>query len=266
MSLAVAALRLCAVKALDSVTSAGARVFDSVVDPRSLLGEEAAPTIVVYTDTGRRRPRGRDILAADGHVELAIELFVAKATSVAAADDLVVEYPPTDAGYENRLRRLAYEIDSIFSGGAGPWPELWRRVAVTFAEADSEWDRGADASLGTRFNFLRLIYRIVPIADPVRGETLPVGGFWDDFLTAAAADAELHALALDWRALIETANLPAWRARAAALGLTRAELDGIGLGPLADPPPGADELPVLAAITVDPIGDTIEADGDVTDP
>lgn len=242
MSLSVAALRLCTVKAIDGATTAGARVFDSAVDPRDLLGENAEPTIVIYTDTGKRKIVGRDILGSDHSVELVIELFVAKATRInhpagegeEAEEAFEIEYPATDAGHENRLRRLAYEIETTLGAGVGTWPSLWRRVAIAFSGMDSEWDRGADSKGSTRFNFLRLIYRIDPITNPVRGAPLEPGDFWHDFLAAAADDDELSDLAKDWRALITTPNLPAWRIAAGALGLTHGELAGIGLAPLDD--------------------------------
>lgn len=273
MSLAVAALRLCALKSLDGATSAGLRVFDSVVDPRSLIGEEALPTIVIYTDTGRRKVIGRDLLTSDCHVDLVIELFVAKATKIerrAAGDDeddLIVEYPATDAGFENRLRRLAYEIESIFTGDVGPWPDMWRRAIPTFSpDHDSEWDRGADAHSGARFNYLRLIYRVVPQGDPVRGAPLDDSSFWAAFLALAEGDDELRLLAKDWRALIETSTLPEWRKRAAELGLTAAELASIGLASPDQTLDARDDLTQLDALTVDPIGTQIAVgDSDAAD-
>jgi hypothetical protein len=238
MSLAVAALRILTVKALEGATSAGAQVFDSAVDPRDLIGDRPQPTIVVYADGGKLRFTGRDLGAADHVVDLTIEMFIARATRVAATDgedEIEIEYPATDAAFENRLRRLCYEILSVLSGGSGAWPELWRRFAVRMAEADSEWDRGADAKNGRRFNFLRLTLRVEVLADPVRGGCPPLpGGAWYALLAAMEADAELADLAKDWRALITTPDLAAWRRAQADLGLTYDEVKGIGLAPLLD--------------------------------
>lgn len=262
MSLAVAALRLATLKALDGATSAGGRVFDSCVDPRSLLGAEALPTIVVYTDAGKRRVDGRDLLAGDQIVELCIEMFVAKATRLThdeGGEDIEVEYPATDAGHENRLRRLAYEIDSILAGSPSPWAEMWRRAVVTF-DHEGEWDRGADSKGAARFNYLRLIHRVQPVADPVRGATLPADGFWSGFLDLAAADSELSDLARDWRALITTPDLPAWRQALQELGLTYRELAGIGLAPLLDHQAStASESAALDSTTLDPGAIEIDA-------
>ena len=267
MSLSIAALRLATVKSLDGKTSAGDRVFDSVVDPLDLLGKAAAPTIVVLTDTGNSKIEGRDLLGAASEVDLVIEFFVASATRVTVPVEdgasgetethEVIVYPATDAGFENLLRRLAWEVATILSGSKDPWPELWRRAAVTVKSAD--WDRGGDAKAGARFNFLRVTYRVEPIADPIRGEELIEGYFWKEFLDTADADDELSDLAKDWRALITTPDLPAWRVAASALGLTAAELRGVGLAPFAGHVTGVAESARLVSITLDPVGETPEA-------
>ncbi len=274
MSLAVAALRLCALKSLDLKTTAADRVFDSAVDPRRLIGKEPLPAIAIYTDAGRRRPRGRDILGGDCHVDLAIEFFVAQATTIDVPPDqsqtgqpaqmIKVKYPASDAGYENRLRRLSYEVESILSGSNDPWAEMWRRSFLTFStEHDSEWERGADATSGEHFNFLRNVYRIVPMADPVRGDALVAGGFWKDFFDLADTDDELKDLSLDWRTLVTTPSLAGWQKEAAALGLTKSEAFNTGIAPAAAPADGT-EMPPMSSITIDPIGTNLVA-GDMTE-
>jgi hypothetical protein len=254
MSLAVAALRICLVKALDLETSAGKRVFDSTVDPRNLIDKEAAPTIVVLAERGKRKVEGRDILAADHIVELAVEMFVAKATIVSnTGDDKVifnVDYPATDAAHENRLRRLSYEVDSIIAGSLSPWAELLRSFAVKFGDT-ADWDRGADGDGGRRFNFLRNTYPVEVLADPVRGQ--PLSPVWEKFISMMEADAELAMLGKDWRALITTPGLPEWRRAMASLGLTYAELQGIGLAPFLDHQPNNEtEAAPLGEAVLDP--------------
>jgi hypothetical protein len=256
MSLTVAALRMITVKALDGATSAGRRVFDSAVDPRDLINDVPHPTIVVYTDGGKMMFQGRDLLAPNHTVDLTIELFIARATLVAARDgdeEIEVEYPATDAAFENRLRRLAYEVTSVLSGASGVWPELWRTFVVSMAETESEWDRGADAKNGRRFNFIRLVLCLHPLTDPVRGEAPPEGEAWHRLLAAMDQDPELADLAKDWRTLISTPDLVSWRRAQAELGLTYDEVKGIGLAPLLDhqASPAADAAG-FADATVDP--------------
>lgn len=233
MSLAAAALRLITVKALDNATSAAA-VFDSVVDPRDLLGEEARPCVAVFADAGLRRFKDKSLVEADCYVDLTIEMFVAKATRVSGSDGeevFEIEYPATDAGLENRLCRLQYEIESILFGSPAAWADLWRLAIVKFSPDGSMWERGADSKAGARFNFRRIAYRIEPTSDPVRGEEIDPAGFWHAFLALAEADPELDELARDWRALISTPSLPAWRVAAAELGLPDAAIRKLGFAP-----------------------------------
>ncbi|HWW46549.1 MAG TPA: hypothetical protein VNZ94_01765 [Xanthobacteraceae bacterium] len=237
MSLMPAALRIITSKALEGTTSAGERIFESVVDPRDLLKDKALPVVVIYTDKGSRKVIGRDNLSGEHSIMLSIEMFVAKATLVKIKaedgkeeDGFEIEYPATDAGLENRLWRLAFEVESVLTGGAGAWSELWREIVVGIKGVD--WDRGADSKAGQRFNFLRLQYEVNVLADVVRGEDLPAGLFWSKFLAAMDADQDLDDLSRDWRALLTTPSLPQWRAAMAALGLTMDELKGIGLAPM----------------------------------
>lgn len=267
MSLSVAALRISTVKAIDAATSAAGRVFDSNVDPVDLIGKSAEPTVVVYTDHGVRRVDGLDIIGGDHTVDLSFELFVAKFSivTVKAPDgsteqDLQTEYPATDAAYENRLQRLAYEIISVLTGSASPWAEVWRKFAVSMSAA-VEWDRGADAKNGRRFNFLRIMLRVSPLCDPVRGA--PLTPPWVEIFALMDADDELSDLARDWRALITTPDLPAWRQAMASLGLTYEQLAGIGLSPFQDHQATATtEASELIEITLDPVGGTIAAAGE----
>ena len=239
MSLAAAALRLITVKALDNATSAAA-VCDSVVDPRDLLGAEARPCIAVFADAGVRRFKGKSLSEAEHYVDLTIEMFVAKATKIAGLDgdeEFEIEYPATDAGLENRLCRLQWEIESILFGSPAAWPDLWRRAINSISAEGSMWERGADSKAGARFNFRRIAYRIDVISDPARGEEIDPAGFWHAFLTVAEADQELDELAKDWRALITTPTLPAWRLAAAEFGLPEAAIRMLGVVPYSDGAP-----------------------------
>jgi hypothetical protein len=266
MSLAVCAMRIAAYMALKNATSVGERVFDSTADPRQLLGKDALPTIVVLAEKGKKIIMGRDLLAGEHTVDLAIELFVAKATHItipAAQSDsgedepgLVVEYPATDAAYENRLRRIAYEVETILSGDAGPWAEMFRKFVVRFLP-EAEWGRGADSDGGRKFNFVRQVYSAEILADPVRGA--PLSPLWERLLGLMATDPDLKPLAIDWRALITTPNLPSWRLAAASLGLTYEELQGIGLAPALDhQPDNLTDAAKLVELVFDPDGFLID--------
>jgi hypothetical protein len=265
MSLAAAALRLITVKALDNATSAAA-VCDSVVDPRDLLGDEARPAIAVFADAGARRFKGKSLSEAEHYVDLTIEMFVAKATKIVGqdgADEYEIEYPATDAGLENRLCRLQWEIESILFGSPAAWPDLWRRAINTISAEGSMWERGADSKAGARFNFRRIAYRIDVISDPARGEDIDPAGFWHAFLVAAEADQELDELAKDWRALISTPSLPAWRLAAAEFGLPEAAIRMLSVVPYSDDEPtdranAAEDQDRDIIVTVDAEGATTQ--------
>lgn len=232
MSLAVLALRICAVKALTGATSVGARVYDSDVDPRDLSADEASPVIVVYADTGKMNIDGLDLLGCTHTVELVIDSFVARQVSVAAGegeDRVTYQCPPTDAGHELYLGALGFEITRALLGSSG-WADLWRRFAFRASASElSEWDRGAHAEKGVRFAVRRTLYRIETMADPVPGAALPP--LWADFVAACEADDELAELGAYLRALITLPAAPDWRQAQQALGLGLAGVRGIGLAP-----------------------------------
>ena len=54
MSLAVAAIKIAALRSLKGRTSAGDAVFDSAVEPFDALRDQGAPVIVIYCDSGKQ--------------------------------------------------------------------------------------------------------------------------------------------------------------------------------------------------------------------
>ena len=86
MSLAVAALKIAAVRSLKGRTSAGDAVFDSAVEPFDGLRNEGAPVIVVYCDNGKRDVEGRELFGARQVIELSLDMFVARAVTVDAGE------------------------------------------------------------------------------------------------------------------------------------------------------------------------------------
>ena len=255
MSLAVAAFRICTVKALDGLTSAGDRVFDSVVDPRDLLGERAEPAIVVYIDAGKRNIQGRELFGAPHTVELTIDSFIARAVAAKAGageEQVEFEFAAVDAAYDNYLRCLAYECEKTLIAGDGPWSKLWLQFLARASEQElTDWNRGADASKGLRFAFLRNVYRFEIIDDPTPGQALPP--LWDEFLTAVEADQEFTQdgknLGAYMRKLITSPTAPTWRAAQSELGLIDGVPVAIGIGEQLSPgdvvnPPALAEVDV----------------------
>lgn len=274
MSLSVAALRLCAVKSIVGATSVGGLVFDSVVDPVDLIGDKPQPSIIVYADAGTFNVKDASLFEAAQNVDLTIEQFIGSAVTVDAGTDqsrVELRVAEKDAAHEDYLRALSYEVKKALlrRDGVSPWPDLFRRFWVRGAQDNlSQWDRGANSEHGSRFAFLRTVYRLETVDDPVPGAPLPQ--LWTDLLAAMAADADLAATADWWRALIVTPAAPTWRQAQEQLGLTDAATAALGEAPVSgtldDPLPVSSEIAVAladeqGALTVDPDSATIAQDG-----
>ena len=229
MSLAVAAIKIAALRSLKGSTSAGNAVFDSAVEPFDALRDQGAPVVVIYCDSGKRDVTGRDLFGAAQVIDLAVDMFVAQAVTVDAGET-EIRIPASDEGNEIYLRSLAYEVEKVLLTEQSTWPELFRRLWFRAASQDfCEWDRGAIADKGRRQALLRATYKVETIADPTPG-TAPEG-VWADLLAAMEADQELSELAQYWRQLIAGTIVPEWRQAQTALGLTAAGIRGIGLAP-----------------------------------
>ena len=234
MSLAVAALRIATVKALDGATSVGARVYDSNVDTKDLLGDQAQPSIIVYADAGQIELRDRSLIQAPQVVDLTIEMFVGRAVE-AENGDITYHSPANDAGYENYLRCLTFEVNRALTrrDGSNPWPSLWAEFFVRGSQNQfSQWDRGANSEHGHRFSFLRLVYRAEVMNDPVPGADVTV--LWARLFAAMDADDELADISAYWQSLISTPSAPDWRQAQIELGFTDAGIKGIGIAPVFD--------------------------------
>jgi len=229
VSLAVAAIKIAAVRSLKGRTSVGNAVFDSAVEPFDGLRNEGAPVIVVYCDNGKREVEGRELFGARQVIELSLDMFVARAVTVDAGE-MEIQIPASDEGNELYLRSLAYELEKVLLADPSPWPELFRRLWFRASAQDfCEWDRGAIADKGRRQALLRAIYRVEPVAEPMPGAEPE--GVWADLLAAMEADFELADIARYWRQLIAGTIIPDWRQAQVALGLTAAGIGGIGLTP-----------------------------------
>jgi hypothetical protein len=229
VSLAVAAIKIAALRSLKGRTSAGQAVFDSAVEPFDALREQGAPVVVIYCDSGKRDVQGRDLFGARQVIDLAFDLFVAQAVTVDAGET-EIRIPASDEGNEIYLRSLAYEVEKVLLTEQSTWPELFRRLWFRASDQDlCEWDRGAVADKGRRQALLRAIYKVETIADPTPGAEPE--GVWADLLAVMEADEELSDLARYWRQLIAGTIVPEWRQAQAVLGLTQAGIRDIGIAP-----------------------------------
>jgi hypothetical protein len=251
MSLAVAAIKIAALRSLKGRTSAGEAVFDSAVEPFDALRDQGAPVIVIYCDSGKRDVEGRELFGSKQVIDLSIDMFVAQAVTVDAGET-EIRIPASDEGNEVYLRSLAYEVEKVLLAEQSVWPELFRGLWFRAGTQDfCEWDRGAIADKGRRQALLRATYKVETIADPTPGAEPE--GVWADLLAAMETDAELADIARYWRQLIAGTIVPDWRQAQTALGLTQVGIRGIGLAPQDDTelaqPPETTEIDVTAEDT-----------------
>ncbi|MBY0400955.1 hypothetical protein K2X89_11710 [Myxococcota bacterium] len=230
MGLSRLALRIATTKALTGATLAGARVFDSSVDPIDLQARERRePFLIVTTDEHKRAVTGRDLRQGDDNCELVIEVAVATLVPVEGSDEAEVVIPHTDAGMELVIDLIQQQIGEALLSGTTVWSRLWQEVAMTVSTVNSR--RGASAEQGVRFAARQIIISCDILSDPVRGQT--VSGPWERLLAAMEADAELVGLASVLRYAIEGEGVLTEEAFLGSLyGLSAGTVDALGMTPV----------------------------------
>lgn len=145
------ALRLAAVEALTGATIAGARVYDSRIDPIAAAATEEAldaaiaefedkPVLVVYTEEDEARPfEGERVPIRDRVVTLVVEALIATRGRVEVTDDTgasvvvaTLDASITDRQREALLDLLEAQIARVLipeHAAAGPAAALYRRCA-----------------------------------------------------------------------------------------------------------------------------------------
>lgn len=220
MSLVSILLRVSTVRSLRGATFAGDRVHDSMIDPASLLDQEAEPFIVVAVDSSDMQPTGRDLLGASGQTQLTLDMAVASRVRVprekGGEDDEPdhIAIPHTDAGMEITLDLMLRQIHRSLLADPGPWPALWRTL-VTNVEKLSV-DRGASSKDGVRFATRQVIFTLGTIAEPSFG---PMTTAWADAIRLMRDDPALGGIAELMEREIEIPSLDGWARAVADLGL-----------------------------------------------
>lgn len=249
--MAVNALRMAAVQALMGTTSAEDFIFDSWVDPRELMQDDAHPVVCVYTDDGMMDiASATEFLTPDtSKVSLSFEMFVGRGVLVTAGDGagtVQVDFTNTDANQETYLRCLAYEIVRALSAST-PWADCFRSFIFRPSKDEwSTWNRGADADKGRRFALQRVVYKLETIAEPIPGA--PLNQTYDNFLTLLAQVPELADQAAFLREFITSPAVPSWEQIRRQLGMSMQELRAIGIAPVLAEETG--EAPLASTITV----------------
>lgn len=232
MSLLRPIVRACAVAALRDESWAESRVYDSDMTPlaAAVQGTEAAPYIVVYTDTDDIVPVPGVAEIYDGgesrKLNVVIEIGVASAI---ANDDGVVKitFSPTDFGMELAVDIISYQaLAALIGNPHSKWGELFKRFILKVQRMPSR--RGGSTQGGIRYAARRITLVCSTVFDISPGIVPPEEHPVWDFLNLAADYPEqgprgdtLSDMARLIRSVLPTADMPTWRQAQSLLGLTK---------------------------------------------
>jgi hypothetical protein len=251
MSLTRLAMRLAAARAVRDRTLAGARVFDSAVDPiDQTIAETRQPLIVVTTDEHALDITGRDLGSGDHACDLVFEVAIASRVEVPAPDgqggQITIAIPHTDEGMELTLDIMEHQIIAALTQDDGAWSATWMKLVPRVTRRLSR--RGASAENGVRFAARQIVLTCDLVDTPSAGAAIPPGSAWAEVLRLMGADTALTGIADLLRSEIEGAALVDWRRAAAELGIPLEVADQIGIGPVLD---FGDDPKPLEQVTID---------------
>lgn len=239
--LARIAIRMAAVEALKGNTLVGANVLDSEITSLdidaggNLVSKRKTPFITVFTEGSKSEasdePRS---LHGTGSTELIFEYAILVTQSVRDENDnveVVADIPAGDAEFEFFLDIVGRQIVDALTDPDNAWAEIWR--GLCYRTGKMEIARASNAE-GQRIAAHQIKMAVDLVDDPDRGVPLEAGTPFYEFLAKleASDDAATIAKATLMRAQITGTDEP-WEAVQRRLGLTRAELLALGLGPIA---------------------------------
>lgn len=176
------AVRLLAVRILKGATSAGDAVYDSALDPISLLTDgEDQPIIIVSSEDETGILNSRKINSGERSATLCLELAVGRIGSIKVADGGEVEtfeFNPTNDVSEATLSILERQISLRLFGQVGAIPDLFRMFCPKVEKATVK--RGVPTENGAKFAARLIEITFQPLEDPEFGVDLPA--VWNQFL------------------------------------------------------------------------------------
>ncbi len=246
MGLLPFAIRLTLWRALYGATYAGPNVFDSVVGALEMVGDddvERRPLITVVTDEEKIAAHdGRDWLTA-GNRE--IDVVIEMAIFTAMKDSVGADIPHTDEGCEQALNYLGRQIMRVLQvDEGGSWGDLFRTFAGNVVKVDEK--RGASTEKGQRIAARQVVITYRPTIGEPRFGVDPEHE-WARLIEAMEGDEILQDMAAGLAAEIKGVAIPDWAQLQARIGLPRATMTALGLGPM---PPGQLSDPPEAPATV----------------
>jgi len=247
MSLTRLAMRLAAARALRDRTLAGARVFDSAVDPiDQTIAETRQPLLVLTTDEHGLDVTGRDLNSGAHRCDLVIEIAIASRVEVPASDgdggQISIAIPHTDEGMELTLDIMEHQVTRALTRDDTAWSRTWMKLVPRITRRLSR--RGASSENGVRFAARQLVLTCDLVDTPLAGGSIASNSAWGDVLVLMEADPILVNIASLLRAEMDGTPLADWRRAAETLGVPLEVVNQIGIGPVedldADPQPLAD--------------------------
>ncbi len=253
MSLSRLAMRIAAARAVKNATLAGARVFDSAIDPIDLtIAENRQPILVVMTDEHEGIPTGRDLFHTDASCDLIIEAAIAARVEIEGEDTITI--PHTDEGMELVLDMIEHQVIAALTRERTAWSRVWMKLVPRVKRRLSR--RGASAENGVRFAARQIVLTCDLIEAPTDGAPVAAGTAWHDVLAVMAADPALSPIADLLRTTIEGEPVADWKRAANILAVHRSTANAIGLGPVVDD--GDDPAPLEAIIVDGDINDFLD--------
>ena len=247
MSLTRLVMRLAAAHALRDRTLAGARVFDSAVDPiDQTIAETRQPLLVLTTDEHGLDVTGRDLNSGAHRCDLVIEIAIASRVEVPASDgdggQISIAIPHTDEGMELTLDIMEHQVTRALTRDDTAWSRTWMKLVPRITRRLSR--RGASSENGVRFAARQLVLTCDLVDTPLAGGSIASNSAWGDVLVLMEADPILVNIASLLRAEMDGTPLADWRRAAETLGVPLEVVNQIGIGPVedldADPQPLAD--------------------------
>jgi hypothetical protein len=237
MSLTRLVMRLVAARALRDRTLAGARVFDSAVDPiDQTIAENRQPLLVLTTDEHEADITGRDLVGDHQRCDLVIELAIAARVEVPARDgqggQITIAIPHTDEGMELTLDMMEHQVITALTRDDSAWARAWMKLVPRVTRRLSR--RGASSENGVRFAARQLVLTCDLVDTPAVGADIPPGTAWGEVLALMKADQTLAPIAAMLREQIEGESLTDWASAALMLGVPLEVMDKLGVLPTLD--------------------------------
>ena len=237
MSLTRLVMRLAAARALRDRTLAGARVFDSAVDPiDQTIAENRLPLLVLTTDEHEADITGRDLSGDAQRCDLVIELAIAARVEVPARDgqggQITIAIPHTDEGMELTLDMMEHQVLGALTRDDNAWARAWMKLVPRVTRRLSR--RGASSENGVRFAARQLVLTCDLVDTPAVGVDILPGTAWGEVLALMEADQTLASIAAMLREQIEGEHVPDWARAAQFLGVPLEVMDQLGVLPTLD--------------------------------